>query len=122
MFRRSKGGNANHTRMNSQSTTRNTFLTLISLSQIGYAWWFFGNLYEALVKVPELLANSARLPSILLSGVPSCTTSRDSFLWLGPRQQPLLSAGEHELSEELWPGWQHLFLSGFSRLHILSRP
>lgn len=56
--------------MNSQSTTRNTFLTLISLSQIGYAWWFFGNLYEALVKVPELLANSARLQSVLSVGSP----------------------------------------------------
>jgi hypothetical protein len=29
---------------------------LLSVAEIGYAHWFFGNLYEAVVKVPDLLA------------------------------------------------------------------
>ena len=30
--------------------------TLLSIAQLGYAHWFFGNLYEAVVRVPDRLA------------------------------------------------------------------
>lgn len=29
---------------------------LLALAQVGHAQWFLGNLYEAIVKVPDLLA------------------------------------------------------------------
>ena len=42
---------------------------MLSLAQIGYAEWFFGNLYEAVVKVPGLLAQG-QLTSTLGAGSP----------------------------------------------------
>jgi hypothetical protein len=33
---------------------------LLDLAQLGHAQWFFGNVYEAVVKVPELLSDSAQ--------------------------------------------------------------
>ncbi len=33
---------------------------LLDLAQLGQAQWFFGDLYEAVVKIPELLSNSAQ--------------------------------------------------------------
>jgi hypothetical protein len=32
---------------------------LLDLAQLGHAQWFFGNVYEAVVKIPELLSDSA---------------------------------------------------------------
>jgi hypothetical protein len=43
---------------------------LLGLSQLGYAWWFFGNLYEEIVQMPERIANGNRLTSILVAGSP----------------------------------------------------
>jgi hypothetical protein len=34
--------------------------SLLGLAQLGHAQWFFGNLYEAVVKVPDLLASRGR--------------------------------------------------------------
>jgi hypothetical protein len=31
--------------------------TLLTIAQLGYAHWFFGNLYEAIVKVPDRLVS-----------------------------------------------------------------
>ena len=33
---------------------------VLQLAQLGHAQWLFGNLYEAVVKVPDLLATRAR--------------------------------------------------------------
>lgn len=44
-------------------------ITMLSLAQVGYAEWLFGNLYEAIVRVPDLLAGG-RIASILGSGSP----------------------------------------------------
>ena len=42
---------------------------MLSLAQVGYAEWFFGNLYEAIVRVPDLLAGG-HVTSILGLGSP----------------------------------------------------
>ena len=34
-------------------------VALLDLAQLGHAQWFFGNVYEAVVKIPELLSDSA---------------------------------------------------------------
>src|SRR5258707_2172901 len=39
-----------------KSKQQNRVATLLSIAQLGYAHWFFGNLYEAVVRVPERLA------------------------------------------------------------------
>jgi hypothetical protein len=43
---------------------------LLSIAQLGYAHWFFGNLYEAVVRLPNLLAEERRLASVLSPGSP----------------------------------------------------
>src|SRR6185437_4283003 len=50
-------------------------VTLLELAQLAHAQWFFGNVYEAVVKIPGLLAHSAdgptdRATSVLGSGSP----------------------------------------------------
>lgn len=42
----------------SRSTRRRVAVALCGLAQLGHAHWFFGNLYEAIVKVPDRLALS----------------------------------------------------------------
>ena len=51
--------------------------TLLSIAQLGYAHWFFGNLYEAVVRAPDRVAkgyepgrDDRRLASVLSSGSP----------------------------------------------------
>ncbi|MBV8585822.1 MAG: hypothetical protein JO308_06010 [Verrucomicrobia bacterium] len=51
--------------------------TLLTIAQIGYAHWSFGNLYEAMVRVPDRIAEGyepgkedRRLASIFSSGSP----------------------------------------------------
>jgi hypothetical protein len=55
-----------------QSAQQKRVAALLAISQLGYAHWLFGNLYEAVVRVPERLANDyepgkddRRLPSVL---------------------------------------------------------
>jgi hypothetical protein len=36
----------------SLSPRRRATGTLLTIAQLGYAHWFFGNLYEAIVKIP----------------------------------------------------------------------
>lgn len=50
---------------------------LLTVAQLGYAHWFFGNLYEAVVRVPDRLAGDytpgaedRRLASVLAVGSP----------------------------------------------------
>jgi hypothetical protein len=51
---------------------------LLTLAQLSYSHWFFGNLYEAIVKVPNRLADDyepstqvdRRMPSIVSAGSP----------------------------------------------------
>jgi hypothetical protein len=59
------------------ATERKRVATLLTIAQLGYAHWFFGNLYEAVAKVPdrlvkdyELDGNDRRLASVLSSGSP----------------------------------------------------
>lgn len=40
----------------SRSLQQNRVVAFLALAQLGYAHWFFGNLYEGVVKVPELLS------------------------------------------------------------------
>jgi hypothetical protein len=44
----------------------------LGLAQLGYAHWFFGNLYEAVVRVPSRLAEDDGLTSVLGAGSPVC--------------------------------------------------
>lgn len=46
-----------------------TTATMLRIAQLGYAEWLFGNLYEAIVRVPDLLADGC-LTSILGQGSP----------------------------------------------------
>jgi hypothetical protein len=39
-----------------ESAQRQRIAALLTLAQLGYAHWFFGNLYEAVVRVPDRLA------------------------------------------------------------------
>lgn len=82
---------------------------LLAVAQLGHAHWFFGNLYEAVVKVPELQARQrshrgdepalspfgrgspvryyaltapAWIPAVL-AAVPVGWTARESRAWLG---------------------------------------
>jgi hypothetical protein len=62
-----------------QSTHQKRVAAMLTISQLGYAHWLFGNVYEAVVRVPERLANDyepgkddRRLPSVLSSGSPVC--------------------------------------------------
>jgi len=43
---------------------------VIEIAQVGYASWFFGNLYEAIVKVPDRIAHGELLASALSFGSP----------------------------------------------------
>jgi hypothetical protein len=48
--------------------------TILSVAQLGYAHWFFGNLYEAIVKVPSRLAEMVDWRRFSAWAVPSVTT------------------------------------------------
>lgn len=65
--------------MNSSSHRRKTTTALLTIAQLGQAQWFFGNLYEAVVHIPERIAaesgsdiRSERpgLPALLRPGSP----------------------------------------------------
>jgi hypothetical protein len=43
---------------------------LLTFAQFGYAHWLFGNMYEAVVNVPERLASEPSPPSVLGRGSP----------------------------------------------------
>jgi Domain of unknown function (DUF1772) len=43
---------------------------LLTIAQLGYAHWFFGNLYEAVVRVPDRRAQDRPLASVLSPGSP----------------------------------------------------
>ncbi|WP_375487064.1 hypothetical protein [uncultured Mycobacterium sp.] len=43
---------------------------LLTFAQLGYAHWLFGNMYEAVVNVPERLASEPSRPSVLGRGSP----------------------------------------------------
>jgi hypothetical protein len=45
--------------MTSTNAARRT-AALLDLAQLGYAQWFFGNIYEAVVKVPDRLSDPAQ--------------------------------------------------------------
>jgi hypothetical protein len=60
-----------------QSAQQKRVSTLLTIAQLGYAHWFFGNLYEAVVRVPDRLAKDdepgvadRRLASVLSAGSP----------------------------------------------------
>src|SRR5438309_2322790 len=60
-----------------QSAQQQRVVTLLTIAQLGYAHWFFGNLYEAVVRVPDRLAKDyepggedRRLASVLSVGSP----------------------------------------------------
>jgi hypothetical protein len=61
---------AKHALRESPLGARRTLIGAISASQCGYGWWLCGNVYEALVRVPEHLANGGRLSSIFAFGSP----------------------------------------------------
>jgi hypothetical protein len=61
----------------SRSAQRKRIATLLTIAQLGYAHWFFGNLYEAVVRIPDRLAKGyapgakdERLASVLSAGSP----------------------------------------------------
>ncbi|OJZ73872.1 hypothetical protein BRW65_10880 [Mycobacterium paraffinicum] len=41
---------------------RNRLACLLGVAQLGHAHWLFGNIYEAVVKIPDRLASSPRSP------------------------------------------------------------
>ncbi len=43
---------------------------MLVIAQFGYAQWFFGNLYECVVRVPNRLAEDGGLGSVLSTGSP----------------------------------------------------
>ena len=43
---------------------------MLVIAQFGYAQWFFGNLYECVVRVPNRLAEDGGLGSVLSAGSP----------------------------------------------------
>jgi hypothetical protein len=60
-----------------ESKQQKRIATLLAIAQLGYAHWFFGNLYEAVVRIPERLANDyepgkddRRLATVFSSGSP----------------------------------------------------
>src|SRR5436305_7405071 len=85
--------------------------TLLTIAQFGYAHWFFGNLYEAVVRVPDQLAKDyepggedRRLASVLSAGSPvwyylpgvplviGATLSALAAGWASRNDRPWLSA------------------------------
>jgi hypothetical protein len=63
-----------------ESKQQKRVATLLAIAQLGYAHWFFGNLYEALVGIPERIANDyepgkddRRLATVFSSGSPYAT-------------------------------------------------
>jgi hypothetical protein len=64
-----------------QSAQQKRVAALLTLCQLGYAHWFFGNLYEAVVRIPDRLAmdyklgvEDRRLASVLSAGTQCATT------------------------------------------------
>jgi hypothetical protein len=60
-----------------QAAQQKRVATLLTIARLGYAHWFFGNLYEAMVRVPDRLAKAPepgaedrRLASVLSAGSP----------------------------------------------------
>jgi hypothetical protein len=60
-----------------ESKQQKRVATLLAIAQVGYAHWFFGNLYEAMVRIPERIANDfepgkddRRLATVFSSGSP----------------------------------------------------
>jgi hypothetical protein len=58
--------------VNSSSHRRKAAAALLMIAQLGQAQWFFGNLYEAVVRIPERIA--AESDSDLRSERPSLST------------------------------------------------
>jgi hypothetical protein len=56
--------------MTATSSQKKRVATLLGIAQFGYAQWFFGNLYEWVVSVPNRLAADGRLGSVLSAGSP----------------------------------------------------
>ena len=48
------------TSMNAAARRAHRTAALLDLAQLGHAQWFFGNVYEAVVKIPERLSDPAR--------------------------------------------------------------
>jgi hypothetical protein len=59
-------------RIAARESSRRLHLTarLLSLAKLGYAHWLFGNIYEAVVKIPERIATEPTPPSVLGAGSP----------------------------------------------------
>jgi Domain of unknown function (DUF1772) len=76
----------------------------LTIAQLGYAHWFFGNVYEAVVRVPDRLAKDQRMTSLFsagspvryyLPGVPFLLGGTLQALvtgWRAPRDRPWLAA------------------------------
>ena len=62
-------------------TRRRLLVVLLALAVLGHAHWFFGNLYEAVVLIPQFAASPEQRLPIGVGGsssraAPRCTTSR----------------------------------------------
>jgi hypothetical protein len=49
---------------------KNPTAALLGIARLGYAHWLFGNVYEAVVRMPERLAHQPRAGSVLAPGSP----------------------------------------------------
>ena len=74
------------------------------VARLGLAWWFFGNLYESIVDVPQLLvdAQSGRARRILAPGSPVRYYAPTLPLTLAATAATLLCAWPCE-SPHMWP-------------------
>jgi hypothetical protein len=99
-----------------QRTRDRRVATLLTIARLGYAHWFFGNLYEAVVRVPDRLAKAdelglddRRLATVLSPGSPVGTTSPVSRWSSVPRYLRWFPGGPRETTARGWlpPGWAY---------------
>jgi hypothetical protein len=62
--------------------------TLLSIAQLGYAHWFFGNLYEAVVRAPDRVAKDYDRPWLVSLAV-SALSGVVATAWLVRTEVPV---------------------------------
>ena len=113
--------------MNASPRRRSATASLLTIAQLGHAHWFFGNLYEAVAKIPERLADD---PDLVVRGEAVSMTSLlrpgspvRYYLPVAPitvvASVSALIAGWDTPSDRRWLGTSVVgTLSGLSLIHI----
>lgn len=84
---------------------------MLSLAQVGYAEWLFGNLYEAIVRVPDLLAGG-RMTSILGPGSPVLYYLPGALISLGATLAAIITGWKYSRERVLFVAVAITLLAG----------